>query len=397
MGTDVLAGARFAARIARAAIREHRLRFTDRRALEAHQERLARRQIAWLAEHSPYTRERLSRQGLSPAQWRALEAIGKTEMMANFDSLNTQGLRLDDVLAVGRRAEQSRDFTPTMTGTDGRITVGLSTGTSGAQGVFIVSDAERAAWAGCVLPHTVPDWPRGLLRAHRVAFFLRAEGGLYRSVEAARMVFRFFDLLRPVEQLAAELADYGPTILVGPPSVLRAIADAGGAVPVERAISVAEVLEDDDRTVIESSFGPLVQVYQATEGVLALPCRRGQLHLNEAHLVVETEDLGDGLVSPIITDLRRRSQPMVRHRLNDALVLGGDCPCGQAARRVERIVGRCDDALLFEADGRTLRVWPDFVRAELALLGAGDYLVDQRSDGLHARHAGSSPVPSAGP
>ncbi len=142
---------------------------------------------------------------------------------------------------------------------------------------------------------------------------------------------------------------------------------------------MAEVLEDADRAALEAGFGPVVEVYQATEGLLALPCPHGQLHLNEAHLHFDFEQLGDGHLRPVLTDLRRRAQPMIRHRLDDVLVLADGCTCGLAARRIERIVGRQDDALnLPSASGARLTVWPDFVRAALNRVpGLREYRAEQ--------------------
>ena len=122
-------------------------------------------------------------------------------------------------------------------------------------------------------------------------------------------------------ELAAALSAADPTLLVGPPSELRALLEAGAVARPQRVVCVAEVLEPDDRAALEAGFGPVVQVYQATEGLLALPCPHGHLHLNEAHVHFDLEALGDGRWRPIITDLRRRVQPMIRHRLDDILHL----------------------------------------------------------------------------
>lgn len=361
------------------AVQEGRLMFRDRAALEAHQQRLTTRQLPWLVAHSSYTAVRFREAGLRVADWRELPPISKPEMMANFDALNTAGLRLEEVLRVARRAEASRDFTPLVSGWTGAVTAGLSSGTSGTQGAFVVSRAERVQWAGVMLRRLLPSWPGSLVHRQRVAFLLRAEGGLYRTVQSRRIDFRFLDLLRPLSELAADLSRFDPTVLVGPPSVLTALLGAGAIARPERVVSVAEVLEDDDRMTLEQGFGPVVQVYQATEGLLALPCALGHLHLNEAHLHFDFEALGEGHLRPILTDLRRRTQPVVRHRLDDLLQLSGDCPCGLAARRVERIVGRQDDALLLPgSSGGPVTVWPDFVRAAMNQVpGLREYRVNQ--------------------
>lgn len=114
--------------------------------------------------------------------------------------------------------------------------------------------------------------------------------------------------------------------------------------------------------------------------LLGLPCAAGELHLTEEHVHIEAEDLGDGLVRPVITDLRRRAQPIIRHRLNDLLELSPDCACGSASRRIVRIVGRQDDALLFPGTGEQVRIWPDFFRAALSRVpGLSEYRLIQTS------------------
>ncbi|WP_412030112.1 F390 synthetase-related protein [Deinococcus yunweiensis] len=365
-----------------AALAEGRLAFRDRARLDRHQEALAHTHLRWVLPRSPATADRFRAAGLLPERWRELPPVGKAWTMGHFGTLNTEGLTLEDVLRVGRAAEATRDFRPTVTGRSGEVVVGLSTGTSGSRGAFIVSRAERLRWAGVMLRHLLPRWPRGLLTPQRVAFVLRAEGGLYRSVQHRWLDLHFFDVLRPVEDLAAALTAYRPTVLVGPPSVLGALHAAGASARPARVVSVAEVLDPDDEAALASAFGPVVQVYQATEGLLGLPCAHGHLHLNEAHVHIDLEPLGDGLVRPVITDLRRRAQPVIRHRLDDALRLHPQpCPCGLAARRVQAIVGRQDDALLLPGlAGERLSVWPDVLRGVLAdVPGLREYRVTQVS------------------
>ncbi len=364
--------------VLRHALGEGSLMFRSRAALERHQQRLAAHHLRWVAAHSPFTASRFLSAGLALERWRELPPVGKPEMMAEFDTLNTAGLRLTDVLAVARRAEDTRDFTPTLVTSRGPVTVGLSSGTSGNAGAFVVSRAERLQWAGVVLRHLLPAFPLGLLRKQRVAFLLRADGGLYRSVGSARLDFRFLDLLRPQGELAAELSAYAPTLLIGPPSVLRALLDAGAIACPERVVSVAEVLEDDDRAALERGFGPVVQVYQATEGLLGLPCPHGHLHLNEAHVHFDLEAVGDGYLRPVLTDLRRTTQPMVRHRLDDLLVLADGCSCGLASRRVLRVAGRQDDALDLPGGAGRITVWPDFLRGAMNRVpGLREYRIEQ--------------------
>ena len=343
-----------------------RLRFSSRAALQAHQVRALARFKATLCAQSPYFS---AFKHLPLAQWPLMD---KPTMMAHFDTMNTQGLAIKDVLAAALQAEQQRDFTPTLTGRSGAlITVGLSSGTSGRRAVFAVSAREQAQWAGVLLAHVLP---RGLRSGQRAALFLRANSNLYTAVRSRWLAFEFFDLFALFNAHLARLAAYQPTLLVAPAQVLRqlALAKMQGqlAIAPERVISVAEVLEPQDRALIEQAFGPVHEVYQATEGFLASTCAHGTLHLHEAHLHIEPLwlDASRTRFVPVITDFSRLTQPIVRYRLDDVLVLRPEpCPCGQASRALLRIEGRCDDQLqLLDGQGQAVPVFSDVVSRALA-------------------------------
>ena len=65
--------------------------------------------------------------------------------------------------------------------------------------------------------------------------------------------------------------------------------------------------------------------------------------------------------SPVITDFTRKTQPIVRYRLDDVLVIRDTpCPCGDVQTAIERIEGRCDDQLLLaDAQNRPVRLFAD--------------------------------------
>lgn len=300
--------------------------------------------------------------------------------MAAFDRINTAGVRLEEALALAEAAERSRDFRPTLNG----LAVGLSTGTSGRRGVFLASPAERRRWVGMVLAKLLPEAP---LARRSVAFFLRADSRLYQeAARSGRIAFHFFDLLRPLELAADALNRLQPDVLIAPAGVLRLLAEMQEngrlAISPERVVSVAEVLGPDDRVVVERAFRrPLGEVYQATEGLLAVTCERGLLHLNEAFVLFEREwiDRSAGRFTPVITDLTRSTQPVVRYRLDDVLVASdARCGCGRASAVISMVEGRCDDICTFVArDGRPVRVFPDFITR--AVLGAAAGIQDFRA------------------
>jgi putative adenylate-forming enzyme len=362
-------------------LRTRHRRFADRAALERHQARAMRRFAHKVLTRSPYWQAHVHKPF---AQW---PEMNKALMMASFDQLNTAGLRLADVQACALQAEATRNFAPTV----GPYSVGLSSGTSGQRAVFVVSPQERAQWAGCMLAKVLP---RGLMAGERVALLLRANNQLYQTVQNPWLAFRFFDLFAPFDALLAQLAAYRPSIVVAPAQVLRALALAEQAghitLPGLRVISAAEVLEPQDRALLHSRFAAVGEVYQATEGFLAATCEHGTLHLNEEFVHVEPQWLDDTRFVPLITDFTRRTQPIVRYRLDDILVARHEpCACGRVTRALAAIEGRCDDLLRLPAvQGGTVPVFADVLARALAqcLPLQADYRLVQTGPAALALH-----------
>ncbi|MEK8131386.1 F390 synthetase-related protein [Paenibacillus filicis] len=337
-------------------------RWTGRAALERWQHACIIQHIERIRLSSPFYRELWGDR--SAAEWAQYPVIDKSVMMAEFDRLNTAGISRKAAFRLALEAERTRDFTPAI----GDITVGMSSGTSGSRGLFLVSRRERLAWAGTVLARVLPG---SLLGRHAIAFFLRADSNLYGTVQGGRLDFRFYDLLDPMDRHIARLNEQRPTVLVGPPSMLRLLADAMRAgrlhIRPRRVVGVAEVLEEIDRPVIEEAFGQrLHQVYQCTEGFLGATCEHGTLHLNEDIVAIQKEyiDAGSGRFVPVVTDFSRTTQPIIRYRLNDVLTEQKDsCPCGSVLQAIRRIEGRCDDIFHLTAltgDSR-VAVFPDYI------------------------------------
>lgn len=355
-----------------------RLDFRDRTALESWQQHELQRFLRDVLPRAPRF------QGCSGRMLADLPTMDKATMMADFQACNTRGIPLETALPIALQAEQSRNFSPMLDD----LTVGLSSGTSGNRGVFLVSRAERLRWAGILLARMLSA--AGLRRLLspwlpplRVAFFLRANSNLYTTLKRPRIDFAFYDLLDGAETALPRLQAQAPDILVGPPSLLRQLALAvqtGAWQPKSgqpsQIISVAEVLEDDDRMAIQAAFAIAPQqLYQATEGFLAYTCEQGGLHLNETFVHVETEwlDATQTRFQPLITDFSRHTQLIVRYRLNDVLRLAPPCPCGRAERTLAAVEGRADDVFWLPAqraqtDGG-IAVYPDFVRRAMLLAG----------------------------
>lgn len=334
---------------------KYRRQFTGRKQLEDWQNRRLSAHIDYVAGHSAVY--------LGKKKLEDFPVIDKSFMMEHFNELNTVGIDRDQAMEFAVKAERERDFTPKMKGT----TVGLSSGTSGRRGIFLVSDSEKNRWAGYILAKFLPG---SILETYPIAFFMRADSNLYQAVSSKNIQFHFFDIYRDMEEHRERLEAIRPRILAGQPSLLIMLAKAMNRgelhIRPEVVISIAEVLEKEDESRLKEAFGlPVIhQVYQCTEGCLASTCRCGTLHLNEDIVHIEKEYLDEKRFIPVVTDFERKAQPIIRYRLNDILVeRSGPCPCGSPFTALEKIEGREDDVFVFcGADGNPVSVFPDFIR-----------------------------------
>ena len=282
----------------------------------------------------------------------ALPIIDKTVVMADFAAFNR-----------GRITAEAGWRTFETTGRCGDISIGASTGTSGNRALYAITEAEQDRWLGTILAKAVP---RFLVESERVAVILPQNSALYDGARQSRLLrLKFFDLRQGLERWLPALESFAPTTIVAPPRVLRHLAENAERLSPRRLFAGAETLDAVDRAVIEARFGKkLGQIYMATEGLFAVSCAEGRLHLAEDANVFEFEPVADGLVAPLVTGFRRRFQIMARYRMNDLLRLSyHPCACGSPLRGVDEIVGRLDDAFVFErADGARLLITPDAMR-----------------------------------
>ncbi len=292
----------------------------------------------------------------------SVSLMDKSVMMAYFDEMNTAGIKKEDALKVALNAEETRNFEPKLN----NITVGLSSGTSGNRGIFLVSDTERARWVAEVLFRLLQPFT---LKKRRIAFFLRANSNLYNAIQSQLFDFHFFDLGFNLQANLNHLHMLQPDILVAPPSMLMIIAQNIEQqhihISPKKVIAVAEVLENQDAEYLKKIFNQIIhQAYQCTEGFLASTCQYGTLHFHEDLVKIEKEYLDENRFYPVITDFTRLSQPIIRYRLNDLIhEKKQKCPCGSPFLAIDHIEGRSDDIFNFcDTEGNKVLIFPDFIR-----------------------------------
>jgi len=357
-------------------------KFSDRKSLINFQNKQLSRLAKRISQKSFYYRN------LTPQNIKTIPVINKEVMLKNFNEINTANLDLESCFDFAEQGENTRNFSQEYQ----KISIGLSSGTSGKRSLFVSDFKEQAKWAGIILAKGIdqPFW-----KSLKVALFLRANNNLYTTIASSKHIqFRYFDLMKPLLTLLPGLVSYQPDILVAPPTVLKLLVDKLKAKNISliprKIFSVAEVLDDLDRLDIESYFNQkLHQIYQCTEGFIAITCKKGTLHLNEDQMKIEKRWLNKEKTkfSPIITDFNRFTQPVIRYLLDDILtVKKKPCSCGSVLMAIEKIEGRSGDVLYFRSkkSNKLEPVFPD-VLSRLVLLAdseVSDYRLIQETEKL---------------
>ena len=333
-----------------------------RRAMRFSPKQLARRRARLWQRLQPH----LARTpALAPYAGQPLSAFPATDpatLRADYGAWNSLGLSDAELRRLADKAEAGSET--------GDLSAGWSTGSGGgARGLFLANSKERADYIGQSLARLLPTGT--LLSRQRFALHLRASNALYSDVQRGRFAFAHFPLEGSCDETMAALARFDPTILVAPPHRLLAFARTGLELPSLRHLFCgSEPVSAAETDYLEQAFGIRPRaIYQATEGFLGAECPEGRLHLNEHAIEFEFEPVpGTTGFRPIITDLRRTSQPIVRLRGDDYIELTGEiCPCGYGGRVINPPQGRMGDIWRFAE--RTLAP-PQVVAAIEDKLGA---------------------------
>lgn len=124
-------------------------------------------------------------------------------------------------------------------------------------------------------------------------------------------------------------------------------------------------MEPRDAAIIAEAFACSVsQVYQCTEGFLAISDKNNnRLLMNEEFLIIEKEWIDERRFIPIITDLLRTTQPIIRYRLDDVLI---EEPSSSVFTQLTGIEGRVGDICYATKADKIQPVFADLIRQKMA-------------------------------
>lgn len=323
--------------------------------------------VKFVKEESPYYSEQYKNQSIeSFSDYEKLPTMNKSIMMNEFDRINTVGIHREDCMEYAIRKELNKEYLGYY---KDQFVVGLSSGTSGNKGLFITPKKMTKQIPSLFLARggiKLTDLPV------RILFMLRVFSQGFEDINAPFIKLSYLSTMTKVDEIISTAKEKRINILMAPPSLIRELLPSASLLPrFKRIITYAEVLEKEEKARFGKTFQTdIVEIYQASEGQIASPCKCGNLHINEDLVYVELfSESGNVVTEPgviaskmIVTNLINEAQPLLRYEMNDVIVLGGECPCGSSFRRIDHIIGRNDDVFRFmNQKGEMIAVYPDLI------------------------------------
>ncbi len=289
------------------------------------------------------------------ANLRDFKTIDIAEFRANSFGYNLYGYDYESAYKIGLDSENGKQSP-----TEG-INIGLSSGTSAKdRGIFITNEHERTKYIANILAKAFS--PFELLKIRKIALCLRANNPLYEKVNNGRIKLKYFALDTDRGKIVENIAHYSPDIIVAPTQIILKLAHLGKALPnLKHLFYGAESMNQFEADYIKERLGLVARpIYQATEGFLGIGCKYGTLHINEDNIIIEREYIDENRFVPIITDLSRQSQAIVRLRLDD-IWQETKCTCGSKFLAIKPIEGRVGD--IWHIDGK--KIFPNDIIDEI--------------------------------
>ena len=357
---------------------------------------------------SPFYRELHRNLGRAPLE--ELPVVTKSMLMQHFDDILTEHtLGLADIRSF-------RDRMTTGQLLSGRWYVSATAGTTGEPGLFVWGPRE---WAGILASYSRPyAWGGAdirLTRRTRMAVISSTTPWHQSALVGATVDSPFLPTLRldsgaPLEAAVAQLAAFGPEVLVGYASMLGLLAAEALAgrlrIAPTAVFSASEVLTGRNRRLIRDAWGiDPCDVYAATEtaGIAAECEQHDGLHVFEDLLVVEVVDANHRPVEPgtfgaktLVTVLGSRTLPLIRYEMSDSIRWSAParpCACGRPFAMIDAIQGREEESLPMRGrKGERIVVQPVVVHQVMDTVPATGWQLVQDDAGLTLLVVGLDPT-----
>ena len=307
-----------------------------------------RAMVATAYEHTPYWREVMDAEGISP------KTIGALEDVKRFPLLTKPTLR-------ERREEMVwRDQGPRLQ------LVRTSGSTNEALQFYTSSTREAHINAARMRGH---EWV-GIRRGEREMYYWGSPIELSKQDKIKR--FRDWlindGLTNGFEVTPDRVKDYfehwlrwRPKCIFGYPSTFALTVTMAQTLGLELhelrdrgltcLITTSEMLDDATRQLVAEGFGvPVYDSYGLREaGLVGHECDRHTMHTMDEQVLLETIDPQtlqptDGEGELVVTNLMGPAMPIIRYRTGDIVTLGDEpCPCGRSLRRIAISGGRAVD------------------------------------------------------
>lgn len=323
--------------------------------LKKHQEKKIKELIQFVSKKSPFYK--------NIKKFSDFPMINKEIMMNNFNTINTSGLDKSELFEFRMNPKNSLSLYKN------EFSVGMSSGTSGNKGLTVLSKHEMQSYGSLLFARS--GIPKHFKK--RILFALRVNNPSFMEVKKLGVRLVYVDYTISPKKIIELINNKQLNIIAGPPSLLQEISKHVKDIitKIDLIISYAEVLSDDVKNILELRFNAkVIQIYQGSEGFIASTCKCGKLHLNEDLFKFEFEKAGDEFGNAqkiIITDLYRKTQPIIRYSINDLVELDDSkCECGSLFKVIKKIYGRVDDIFILKGkDNEKKLLFPDYIRRSI--------------------------------
>lgn len=244
-----------------------------------------------------------------------LPTVDKKIMMDNLSDYNTVGLKKEELVDFCLRIEETQNYDERYQ----KLNVAMSSGTSGNKGIVITSPYEEKYLRAAFFSRF--NFPRTLRL--NIAFILRVTTPAF-QIDKFGQKLTHISQLSTINEIKHQLQELQPNVLSAPPSMLQILAkeinEGRLNISPRKVVSYAEILYPEIKEELEQVFGRKIhQIYQASEGPIAMSCKYGSLHINEDLIYVQTLNSDGTLTTPgepcfkmIVSDLHRKVQPIIR-------------------------------------------------------------------------------------